>query len=180
MAELTAADGGRAMDRLGRRPVLIVGFLVGSLGCVVTAIAAHSRSTPLVLAGFVLVGAATASSLLIRAAAGDMYRPERRARGISYVLFGSVFGAILGPTVFSPLFSGKNVEGDVLTVAWLAAAAIGVVSATCVFLVRPDTRRIAEALGTDPVIDREAAGSVASLAEIVRRPGVIPAMLAAS
>jgi MFS family permease len=175
---LMGAYGGRAMDRLGRRPVLVVGFLVGSLGCAVTAFAAHTRSTVAVVVGFVLVGAATATSLLVRAAAGDMYRPERRARGISYVLFGSVFGAILGPTVFSPLFNGKHVEGDVLTIAWLAAAGIGTVSATLVLLVRPDTKKIAEQLGTHAQGD-VAPEPAASLAEIVRRPGVIPAMLAA-
>src|SRR5215216_1941175 len=113
------AVGGRAMDAFGRRPVLAGGFLIGACGCVVTALATHLESTPLVIAGFVLVGAASAASLLVRAAAGDMYRPERRARGISYVLFGSVFGAILGPTVFSPLFADKEVDAAVLTVPWL-------------------------------------------------------------
>jgi MFS family permease len=174
---LLGAFGGRAMDRFGRRPVLLTGFLIGSVGCVVTALAAHERSTVLVVAGFVLVGAASASALLIRAAAGDMYRPERRARGISYVLFGSVFGALLGPTVFSPLFAGKELESDVLAAAWLAAAGIGLVSSLLVLLVRPDTRRIAELLHTNGggPPDRRSA----PLAEIVRRPGVVPAMLAA-
>ena len=51
-------------------------------------------------------------------------RRERRARGISYVLFGSVFGAILGPTVFSPLFAGKHARGGASSrVPWLAASA---------------------------------------------------------
>ena len=39
-----------------------------------------------------------------------MYPPERRARGISFVLFGAVFGAILGPAVFSPLFAGQDLD----------------------------------------------------------------------
>ena len=171
------ALGGRAMDRFGRRPVLILGFLVGAGGCALTALATHERSTPLVVVGFVLVGAASASSLLVRAAAGDMYTPERRARGIAYVLFGSVFGAILGPTVFSPLFSGEQ-EGHVLAVAWLAAAGLGTLSALVAALVRPDTKRIAELLGThadEPAPEQQPA----PLREIVRRPGVIPAMLAA-
>src|SRR3712207_7618301 len=47
-------------------------------------------------------------ALLARTAAGDMYPPERRARGIALVLFGAVFGAILGPLVFSPLLSGRD------------------------------------------------------------------------
>jgi MFS family permease len=176
---LLGAYGGRAMDRLGRRPILTVGFLVGSAGCALTAFAANTRSTVAVVAGFILVGASSASALLIRAAAGDMYRPERRARGISYVLFGSVFGAILGPTVFSPLFSSKDVEGHVLTIAWLAAAGISLISVTLVLLVRPDTKVIADALGThagEPAPDQT---TNAPLGEIVRRPGVIPAMLAA-
>src|SRR3712207_8284915 len=53
-------------------------------------------------------------ALLARTAAGDMYPPERRARGIALVLFGAVFGAILGPLVFSPLLSGRDLDGDSL------------------------------------------------------------------
>ena len=171
------AVGGRAMDAFGRRPILAGGFLVGALGCAVTALATHTDSTPFVIAGFVLVGAASATSLLVRAAAGDMYRPERRARGIAYVLFGSVFGAILGPTVFAPLFADKHVDASVLTVPWLAAAGLGVLSAIATLLVRPDTKRIAELLGTHA---GESDTTVAApLKEIVRRPGVLPAMLAA-
>jgi hypothetical protein len=33
--------------------------------------------------------------MLSRAAAADMYPPERRAKGIALVLFGAAFGAIL-------------------------------------------------------------------------------------
>jgi MFS family permease len=174
---LMGAYGGRLMDRRGRRPVLIVGFLIGSAGCLVTALAVHERSTTGVIAGLVLLGASSASSLLVRAAAGDMYRPERRARGISYVLFGSVFGAVLGPTVFSPLFSNSAGEGRVLAFAWLAASVLGVGSAALVFLIRPDTKRIGELLGG--VTAETPAEAAAPLSVILRRPGVIPAMLAA-
>ena len=175
-AGVMGAVGGRAMDRFGRRPVLITGFLIGSCGCVVTAFATYERSTAIVVVGFVLVGAASASSLLVRAAAGDMYRPERRARGISYVLFGSVFGAILGPTVFSPVFSDRTAEGNVLALAWFAASALGVISSMLVVLVRPDPKRIGELLGG--VTTTSSTRPAVPLSEIVRRPGVIPAMLA--
>jgi MFS family permease len=173
---LTAMVAGRAMDRLGRRPVLAAGFGLSACGCCLTALATQTGSVPVLLAGFVLIGMGMATSLLIRAAAGDMYPAERRARGISYVLFGSVLGAVLGPAVFSPLFAGKSVRPDVLTVPWLAAAAIALVPLALVLMVRPDTRTIAELIGAH-------AGSAppappAPLAEIVRRPGVVPAMLA--
>ena len=174
-AAVTGAVAGRAMDRFGRRPVLIVGFLVGGTGCALTALGTHVTSTTAVVVGFTLTGSSSAAALLVRTAAGDMYLPARRARGISYVLFGSVFGAILGPTVFSPLFAGKHLKADNLTVPWLAAAAISVVSATVVAFVRPDTKKIAELLA--PADLSAAPAPRASLAEIIRRPGVIPAML---
>ena len=107
---VTAVIAGRTMDRHGRRPVLAVGFVALSSGCALNALATRTSSVPALLAGLVLIGVGMATSLLIRTAAGDMYTPERRARGISYVLFGSVFGAILGPAVFSPMFAGKQVD----------------------------------------------------------------------
>jgi MFS family permease len=174
---LAAVPAGRAMDAVGRRPVIGGGFLMAAAGCGITALATGARSTPLVILGFALTGAASGIALLIRTAAGDMYPPERRARGISYVLFGAVFGAILGPAVFGPLFQGRDVEASALTVPWLAAGGISIVALGLVALVRPDPKRIAE------LIAGHEAGAVrppvAPLREIVGRPGVRPAMLTA-
>jgi predicted MFS family arabinose efflux permease len=106
-----------------------------------------------------------------------MYPPERRARGISYVLFGSVFGAILGPAVFGPLFAGRDLDAAALTVPWLAAAGISLIALALVMLVRPDPKVIAERIGA--TIPTHPTGPAAPLREILRRPGVRPAMLAA-
>jgi MFS family permease len=174
---LTAVPAGRAMDRVGRRPVIAGGYGAAAIGCALTALATNVDSTPLVILGFALTGAASGIALLIRTAAGDMYPPERRARGISYVLFGSVFGAILGPAVFGPLFAGRDLEAGALTVPWLAAGGISLLALGLVLLIRPDPKRIAELIAGD---DADApAPPVAPLGEILRRPGVRPAMLAA-
>jgi MFS family permease len=173
---LTAVPAGRLMDRVGRTPVMTAGFALGACGCALTALATRTDSTLAVITGFALVGASSGISLLIRAAAGDMYPPARRARGISYVLFGSVFGAILGPTVFGPLFAGKDVKTDALTVPWLAAGGLALVALGLVQFVRPDPKRIAELLGSRDDLPAQPA---APLRELVRRPGVRPAMLAA-
>jgi MFS family permease len=173
---LTAVPAGRLMDRVGRTPVMTAGFALAACGCALTAFATRTGSTLAVIAGFGLVGASSGISLLIRTAAGDMYPPERRARGISYVLFGAVFGAILGPTVFGPLFAGKDVKADSLTVPWLAAGAIALVAMAMVQFVRPDPKRIAELIGSR---DEVLPAAAAPLREIVRRPGVPSAMLAA-
>ncbi|HKH18083.1 MAG TPA: MFS transporter [Solirubrobacteraceae bacterium] len=176
-AALAAVPAGRAMDRIGRRPVVGGGFLMAAAGCGLTALATGVGSTPLVILGFALTGAASGIALLIRTAAGDMYPPERRARGISYVLFGAVFGAILGPAVFGPLFSGRDLEAGALTVPWLAAGGISVVALGLVGLVRPDPKRIAELIAGDETGRPQL--PAAPLGEIIRRPGVRPAMLTA-
>jgi MFS family permease len=175
---LTAVPAGRAMDRYGRKPVIAAGYASAALGCAVTALATNVGSTPLVILGFALTGAASGVALLIRTAAGDMYPPERRARGISYVLFGSVFGAILGPAVFGPLFAGKELEAGALTVPWLAASGISLLALGLVALVRPDPKRIAEIIAGDHG-GGAPAPPAAPLAVILQRPGVRPAMLAA-
>jgi MFS family permease len=131
---------------------------------------------PVVLLGLAAVGASSATALLARTAAGDMYPPRRRARGIALVLFGAVFGALLGPAVFSPLIAGRDLDGDALATLWLAAGAFMLVGLALVGAVRPDPRRIAELLRQD---EPEAAPRAAPLAEILRRPGVVPALLAA-
>jgi MFS family permease len=175
---LTSVPAGRMMDRFGRIPVIACGFGLGAIGCCVTALATRTDSTLLVILGFAVIGAASAIALLIRTAAGDMYPPERRARGISYVLFGSVFGAILGPTFFGPLFAGRDVEADALTVPWLAAGGISLVALVLVLFVRPDTKVIAEAISAGGG-ELQPIAPAAPLGEIIRRPGVVPAMLAA-
>ncbi len=174
---LAAVPAGRAMDRIGRKPVIGGGFLMAAAGCGLTALATNLGSTPLVILGFALTGAASGIALLIRTAAGDMYPPARRARGISYVLFGAVFGAILGPAVFGPLFAGRELAADALTVPWLAAGGISLLALGLVALVRPDPKRIAELIaGEEPGVPQPPA---APLREIISRPGVRPAMLTA-
>ena len=152
---LAALPAGRAMDRFGRVPVIVVGFLLGSIGYSLAAVGTHWGSGVALITGFAFAGIAGAVTLLIRTAAGDMYPPERRARGISYVLFGSVFGAVLGPSLFGPLFAGKDVAADTLTVPWLAAAGLSLVTCGLALTVRPDTKVIAERIAPDRLTARQ-------------------------
>jgi MFS family permease len=171
-----ALPAGRLMDRIGRVPVLAGGFAAGIAGCVLAAVGSASASPGLVLAGLIGVGVASGLALLARTAAGDMYPPERRARGIALVLFGAVFGAILGPLVFSPLLSGRELDGDSLALLWLAAGGFMVAGLALVLGVRPDPRKIAEQISPPPA---GGAAPAAPLRELLRRPGVVPAVVAA-
>ena len=176
-AALAALPAGKLMDQVGRIPVLAGGCVAGIVGCVVTALGCEVDSATLVVTGFALVGVAQGTVLLARAAAADMYPPDRRARGISFVLFGALFGAALGPLVFRPLFAGKELDTDALVIPWLAAGAIMAVGLVIVLFVRPDPRTIAQAMHA---AETDAAPEPATpLREIIRRPGVLTALVAA-
>jgi MFS family permease len=178
-AALAALPAGRAMDRYGRMPVVAGGFVTGIVATATVALGCLWVSTPLVVLGLALVGASSGTVILSRAAAADMYPTERRARGISLVLFGAVFGAALGPLVFKPLFANEHhVDTDALVVPWLVASAIMVVGLLIALSVRPDPKKIGEALGYGRENETET-GEAAPLADVLRRPGVVPALIAA-
>ena len=188
-AALAAFPAGKAMDRFGRMPVIRSGFVCCGLGALLTGTGAYFETAAPAVVGFILIGVGNGQVLLTRGAASDMYPPERRARGVGLVLFGSVFGAILGPFVFTPLFGKDTVHASALATPWFAAAAFMVAGLALSLAVRVDPKQIAELhaaaaaqVTADLVGDgREAAPPAppAALREILRRPGVLPALLAA-
>src|SRR5215203_4044558 len=109
-----------------------------------------------------------------------MYQPERRARGIALVLFGAAFGAILGPFVFVPLFAREGAQGGQLMAPWFGAAGFMALGLVLILNVRPAPKRIGALLAerSSEGIARSPARA-APLVEILRRPGVVAALLAA-
>ncbi len=174
---VAALPAGKAMDRWARVPVVAFGCVLGVVGCVVAAAGSGLESAPLVLLGFVMIGGSSGTVLLVRAAAADLYPPERRARGISYVLFGSLFGAALGPLVFRPLLSGRHLDSGGLVIPYLVAAVIMVVGLCIVLQVRPDPKVFAAR--TALAHPDAAGGSSVPLAQVLARPGTIAAIIAA-
>jgi MFS family permease len=171
---LAVGPAGRHMDRVGRMPVIRAGFAGGAAGCAVVAAGCRTSSPVLVCLGLALVGGAGAVALLSRAAAAEMFPPDRRARGMSFVLFGAVSGAIWGPVVFGPLFAHRSVEAHALAAPWLLGVPFMLAGLVVASFVRPDPREIA---ATYPAERHD--GPRASLTEIIRRPGVPAALLGA-
>jgi MFS family permease len=165
---------GRLSDRVGRMPVIRGGFVLGILGPLVVAAGCATTSGALVFLGLGLCGAGQTIVLLSRAASAEMFPPERRARGMSIVLFGVVSGAIWGPLVFGPMFSGREYTAADLVVPWIAAGAFTLIGLLISFGVRPDPKELSRRYATPGET-----GAPAPLREILRRPGVAPAMVAA-
>jgi len=172
---LAVGPAGRLSDRVGRMPVIRGGYVLGALGPLVTAAGGHWVSGALVFAGLGLCGAGQSIVLLSRAAAAEMFPPERRARGMSIVLFAVVSGAVWGPLVFGPMFSGRSYSAHELTVPWLVAALFALAGLVVSFGVRGDPKELSRVYATDARADAAAQ----PLRQILRRPGVVAAMVGA-
>ena len=88
--------------RRGRRISLSSGMLLALVGVAVVIGAASVRLFPLLLAGFVLVGAGTAANLQSRFAASDLATDSTRGRDLSLVVWATTIGAVLGPNLVGP------------------------------------------------------------------------------
>ncbi|WP_043258568.1 MFS transporter [Streptomyces prunicolor] len=145
------------MTARGRRPGLVLGYLVGALGAGVVVLAASIGSFPLLLCGMAGFGAASSANLQSRFAAADLAEPEQRARAISHVVWATTIGAVLGPNIAAP--AGRSVSGLGIPAAagpFLWAGGIFLVAAVVVgVLLRPDPLLTARALA--PVEDRSPA-----------------------
>ncbi|NUR78554.1 MAG: MFS transporter [Thermoleophilia bacterium] len=171
---LAVGPAGRLSDRVGRMPVIRGGFVLGTVGPWVTAAGCATRAGVLVFLGLALCGAGQTIVLLSRAAAAEMFPPERRARGMSIVLFGVVSGAIWGPVVFGPMFAGRTLSAHDLVVPWLAAGIFTIAGLLLSFGVRPDPQEFSARYATAA----DTTGS-SPLPELLRRPGVATAIVAA-
>jgi|UniRef100_UPI004049E648 MFS family permease len=164
----------RFMVRHGRRAGLTLGYGVGAAGAVGAGVAVILGSFPLFLLSTVFMGCANASNQLSRYTAADMYDETKRATAIGLVVWGSTFGAVVGPNLVTiagdaaEIFSLPRLAGTYgVPIIFVTAAAL----LTLVSL-RPDPASLA------PVTVAETPGGGASVAQIVARPRVFAAIIA--
>jgi MFS family permease len=103
-----------------------------------------------------------------------MFPAERRARGMSFVLFGAVSGAAWGPLIFGPLFAHRSTDAHSLAAPWLIGVPFLAAGLVIALLVRPDPQTISRRYPTAADTPAEAA----PLRVILRRPGVLSAVIA--
>ncbi|MCX5534224.1 MFS transporter [Streptomyces sp. NBC_00006] len=136
------------MNARGRRAGLVLAYLIGTLGAVVTVVAAAIGSFPLLLIGLMGFGAASSANLQARYAAADLAEPDRRARAISTVVWATTIGAVLGPNIAAPAgrsVSGLGIPAEAGPFVW--AAGVFLISAAVVHvLLRPDPLLTARSL----------------------------------
>lgn len=88
--------------RGGRRLALATGYFVATLGTISAVVGGSHKILPLMLIGTFLIGASSAANYQSRFAAADLSTPDTRARDLSFVVWASTIGAVLGPNLMAP------------------------------------------------------------------------------
>ena len=128
---------GRLSDRIGRRPVLIVGLVGTSLAYVLFGLADGMTMlfVSRMLAGFFGANVATAQAYV-----ADVTTPAERAKGMGMI--GAAFG--LGFT-FGPAIGGFMVQGSMALPGFFAAGLSGAAAIVAIVLLREPVRHAQEA-----------------------------------
>ena len=117
-----AAVGGRSMDRWGRRPVLIAGYLIGAVGYAIAGFGVAFGMLALFVAGILVFAAAMGIGGLTRVAAAEILPPAERGRGIAWVQTSAIAGGIIGPLllILTEPF-GEAIGRNALGIVWWIA-----------------------------------------------------------
>ncbi len=131
----------------GRRPSLAAGYFVAAVGSIIVVAAAVRHSIPLLIAGFFLLGGATAAGLQARYAAVDLAPAALRGRHLSLIVWATTVGAVVGPSLAAPAGAALNRYG-IPTLAgpfFFSALLFGLATLLLMLLLRPDPALIARA-----------------------------------
>jgi MFS family permease len=93
---------GWLMDKLGRRFGLSVGFLLCTIGTLLSAVAIGWESLFGLLLGVLIAGMGRGIGEQARFAAAEVETADRRAKAIGLVVFAGTIGAIVGPRLLAP------------------------------------------------------------------------------
>ncbi|WP_238335784.1 MFS transporter [Serinicoccus kebangsaanensis] len=160
------------MGRHGRRLGLATAYLVGALGAALAIAATASGTFWLLLVGTTLFGASTTAGSQARYAATDLAVPERRGRQLSWVVWATTLGSVLGPNMVGP---GRAVALGLglppLAGAWVfSTIAFGLAAAVLHVALRPDpliTARRLAGVDTEQPVGRQ--GNVGDGLRLIRR-----------
>ncbi len=116
-----------AMQRFGRRPVLLGGMLFAGAGTLLAATAIERQSFWLFSAATAIIGSNLACTAQYRFAVAESVAPGQVSRAVAWVMLGTVAAAIIAPQLVVALryWAGAEYSGSflLLGLAYLAGAA---------------------------------------------------------
>lgn len=142
---------GRWMDRVGRKPGLLLAYALvaaAGLGC---GLSIRAGSFMGLLLSTIPFGLAVGGANLARGAVADMYPPEARGKAVGVLLAAGTVGAVGSPllvVLLKRLAEGAGADPNVLPWIVVPVGALG--AAACLVAVRPDPRDLAVAAPSAP------------------------------
>jgi MFS family permease len=179
-----AYPAGRFMDRRGRRPGLVLGYVIAGVGAAVVGAAVSGHVFAAYIFGLIVLSLGAGMAQLTRAAVADMYPVERRAAALGLVVAGGLIGGIIGPGLVA---LGDRVApavgGDPLAIPYLVLVGALALAAATASRLRPDPREISRRLAeyfpdSAPGDLSPAAAENATVSQIVGSPPAQAAMVA--
>jgi MFS family permease len=152
----------------GRRPGLVVAYLLGSVGALIVVAGAAWDQLALVFVGTFLFGGGTTANLQARYTAVDLAEPARRGRQLSLVVWATTLGAVAGPSL-APV-ADRAVRGyglpEYAGPFAFSAVAFAVAGLLVYALLRPDPLLIARSLAAPPDAAEPAEAAAAQSAAV--------------
>jgi MFS family permease len=171
-----AVSIGRWMDRVGRRPGLLLSAALGGVAGIGAAAAIAAGSFWLLVLAAVPFGVASGGANLTRGAVADMHDPERRGKAVGLLLAVGTIGAVGSPLVVAALQGAAETSGtwDPMVVPWIIVPLAASIAFVANAAVRPDPR--------DFAVDADAAAPAPSRSgrELRRIPAIRLAIGAAA
>lgn len=158
------------MAARGRRPGLVLGYMVAIVGAAVAGLGGQIEFLVFYLLGLVLFGVGQGATNLSRYAATDLALPEKTGRAISYVVFASTAGAVGGPMLSDMAADlATSLGWNELVGAFLFAACFFMLTAGILgAFLRPDPLLASGKMG--PSAPRRETGLAAGLAAATSTP----------
>ncbi len=163
-AALLAIPLARLAEARGRRVSLSTGALLAVAGSVVIVAAAVVAMLWMILLGVLILGAAQALNLQSRFAATDLATASTRGRDLSFVVWSTTIGAVIGPNLFDPgEWIGQLLGLPELTGGFVIAAAAQALGAVVYFVgLRPEPLKLRLAIAAETMPPASTVGTAPS------------------
>ncbi len=180
-AALIVLPVARVMTLRGRRPGLLLAYLIGIVGAIVVVTGSILSLFPLALFGLMLTGGGQTAGLQSRYAATDLAAPETRGRSLATVVWATTIGSVLGPNLAEPMGNlAERVGVPRLAGPYMLTVVVFIVAAVMIaVMLRPDPLHVAREhhtrLSGGPPVGAPRNTSVGDAVALVR--SIPPAML---
>lgn len=148
----------KVMTESGRRPGLVLAYIIGIIGAIMIVIGAALDQFAIALPGMFLMGGGSAAGLQSRYAATDLAQPKHRGRDLSIVVWATTIGSVIGPNLAESMGDiAEKLHLARLSGSYLMTIVVFILALLLIqFALRPDPLHVAETVdGINPALRKQ-------------------------